>query len=60
MVTLAAVALLSGCAVGPDFHRPAPPTVSDYTRGPSSSQTASAEGPGGEAQQFLHDHDVAG
>ena len=60
MVTLAAVALLSGCAVGPDFHRPAPPTVSDYTRGPSSPQTASAEGPGGEAQQFLHDQDVAG
>ena len=58
MVTLAAAALLSGCAVGPDFHRPAPPTVSDYTRGPSSPQTASAEVPGGEAQRFRPDQDV--
>ena len=31
VVTWAALALLSGCAVGPDFHRPAPPTVSGYT-----------------------------
>jgi len=60
VVTLGALALLAGCAVGPDFHRPAPPTVSDYTRGPSSPQTASAEVAGGEAQRFLHDQDVLG
>jgi NodT family efflux transporter outer membrane factor (OMF) lipoprotein len=60
VVTLAAVALLSGCAVGPDFHRPAAPTVSGYTRGPVSPQTASAEVPGGEAQRFRPDQDVVG
>ena len=57
---LAAFALLSGCAVGPDFHRPAAPTVSGYTREPLSPQTASAEVPGGAAQRFLHGQDVAG
>jgi len=58
VITLAALALLSGCAVGPDFHRPAPPTVSGYTREPLSSQTATAEVPGGEAQRFRPDQDV--
>jgi NodT family efflux transporter outer membrane factor (OMF) lipoprotein len=58
VATVAAVALLSGCAVGPDFHRPAAPTVTGYTREPLSPQTASAEGPGGEAQRFRLDQDV--
>ena len=58
VITLAALALLSGCAVGPDFHRPAPLTVSGYTRESLSPQTASAEVPGGEAQRFRHDQDV--
>jgi NodT family efflux transporter outer membrane factor (OMF) lipoprotein len=58
VITLAALALLFGCAVGPDFHRPAPPTVSGYTRETLSPQTASAEVPGGEAQQFRPDQDV--
>jgi NodT family efflux transporter outer membrane factor (OMF) lipoprotein len=58
VVTLAAMALLSGCAVGPDFHRPAPPTVSGYTRAPLSPETATAEAPGGEAQRFRADQDV--
>src|SRR5258708_11019735 len=58
VITLAALALLSGCAVGPDFHRPAPPTVSGYTRESLSPQTASAEVPGGEAQRFRPDQHV--
>jgi NodT family efflux transporter outer membrane factor (OMF) lipoprotein len=60
LATLTAFALLSGCAVGPNFHRPAPPTVSGYTREPLSSQTASAEVPGGAAQRFLHGQDLEG
>src|ERR1700738_3995631 len=58
VITLAAVALLSGCAVGPDFHRPAPPTVSGYTREPMNPQAAAADVPGGEAQRFRPDQDV--
>ncbi len=57
---LAALALLSGCAVGPDFHRPAPPTVSGYTREALSPQTAAAEVPGGEAQRFRQNQDIVG
>jgi NodT family efflux transporter outer membrane factor (OMF) lipoprotein len=57
-MALGLVGLVSGCAVGPDFHRPAPPTVSGYTRAPLSPQTATAEAPGGEAQRFRPDQDV--
>lgn len=37
---LPALALLSGCAVGPDFHRPAPPAVTAYTP-PASAELSS-------------------
>ena len=57
-MALGLVGLVSGCAVGPDFHRPVPPTVSGYTRAPLSPQTATAEAPGGEAQRFRPDQDV--
>ncbi len=60
VAALATLALLSGCAVGPDFHRPAAPAVTGYTRGPVLAQTASAEAPGGAAQRFLQDQDLAG
>ncbi len=33
-------ALLGGCAVGPDFESPAPPTVERYTPGPAPSAPA--------------------
>ena len=56
-ITVAAVALLSGCAVGPDFHRPAAPTADRYTREPLRAQTA-ADVPGGEPQQFRLGQDV--
>jgi NodT family efflux transporter outer membrane factor (OMF) lipoprotein len=48
---LATLAL--GACVGPNFHRPAPPSVDRYTVEPLPSQTASALGPGGAAQTFL-------
>lgn len=47
-----AAAILSGCAVGPDFQRPAPPTVAGYTEA-SPSQTVEAPGHLGNAQQVL-------
>lgn len=42
--TTAAAALLCGCAVGPDFHRPAPPPVSHYLPDGDPSATARAQG----------------
>jgi len=47
-----AVALLSGCTVGPDFRAPPAPDVATYTRDAAPSVTAEASGPGGAAQTF--------
>lgn len=44
--------LLAGCAVGPDFKRPAAPTVGTYTAQPLPAETASAPVALGEAQRF--------
>ncbi|HYL02503.1 MAG TPA: efflux transporter outer membrane subunit [Steroidobacteraceae bacterium] len=50
--------LAAGCAVGPDFKRPAAPDVKDYLATPASA-TVAAAGPGGEAQRFLRGSDVS-
>ncbi len=44
--------LLSGCAVGPDFRRPAAPDGPGYTAFPLPAQTASAATTLGDAQRF--------
>jgi len=51
---------LSACAVGPNFHRPAPPKATDYGTAPSQGTTASAPVTGGEAQQFVRDLHISG
>ena len=55
VAAFAMAALLCGCAVGPDFRRPAPPALLDYARPSLGAQTTSAEIAGGEAQRFLLD-----
>lgn len=55
---VAATVLLSGCAVGPDFLRPAPPKASGYTPEPLPSETASADVAGGRAQRFVANRDI--
>jgi NodT family efflux transporter outer membrane factor (OMF) lipoprotein len=47
--------LLCGCAVGPDFRRPAAPAVDGYTAEPV---TATTGGPDGEAQHFVRGGDI--
>lgn len=51
---------LSGCMVGPDFHRPKLPPVSSYTQTPLPSKTVStpAAGNSGQAQTFLQGKDL--
>jgi NodT family efflux transporter outer membrane factor (OMF) lipoprotein len=51
---------LSGCEVGPDFHRPDAPKTSAYTPESLPAATASADVHGGEAQQFVTARDVPG
>ena len=45
--------LLTGCTVGPNFKRPAPPEVSGYTSTPVTTNLASAPTPLGEPQSIL-------
>jgi NodT family efflux transporter outer membrane factor (OMF) lipoprotein len=52
--------LITGCAVGPNFKRPAAPKISDYTDHPLSTSVTSTNVAGGEAQHFAKGGDIAG
>ena len=54
-----ALSLLAGCAVGPDFKKPAAPDVSDYTPRPVAATVATANVAAGEAQRFAKGGDIA-
>jgi NodT family efflux transporter outer membrane factor (OMF) lipoprotein len=56
-VLLTLVTFMSGCAVGPNFRKPAAPKVDGYTRSPLA-ETRSTDVPGGEAQRFLREVDI--
>jgi NodT family efflux transporter outer membrane factor (OMF) lipoprotein len=57
----AATALsLSGCAVGPDFHRPAAPSIHGYTAQPLPAATPAVDAKEGQPQSFHTGADVAG
>jgi len=60
LIRVSACLLLAGCAVGPDFKKPAAPDVSDYTSHPLSSTASSANVVGGEAQRFNKGSDIPG
>lgn len=53
-----AVSSLTGCAVGPNFHTPAPPATTQYTRGQQPGSTADAPVAGGTAQTLQSDRDI--
>jgi NodT family efflux transporter outer membrane factor (OMF) lipoprotein len=57
LAILAAVAV-SACAVGPNFHAPAPPDTAHYTRAPEPVGTVATEGRGGTAQTLSADRDI--
>ncbi|HEY3778544.1 MAG TPA: efflux transporter outer membrane subunit [Rhizomicrobium sp.] len=44
--------LVTGCAVGPDFQKPAAPTVRGYMARPLGATTSGANVAGGDAQRF--------
>jgi NodT family efflux transporter outer membrane factor (OMF) lipoprotein len=50
---LALTALLGGCAVGPDFVAPSPPTVDSYTGAPTETSRPLTAGPHEAAQRFV-------
>jgi NodT family efflux transporter outer membrane factor (OMF) lipoprotein len=52
--------LLTGCAVGPDFKRPAAPAAGDYTDHPLATTVTTTNVAGGTAQRFVPGGDLAG
>ena len=50
--------LMAGCTLGPDFHVPAAPAVTTYTKQPLPPETASVSGEGGEPQHFAIGADI--
>jgi NodT family efflux transporter outer membrane factor (OMF) lipoprotein len=52
------VFVVAGCAVGPDFHRPATVTGERYTSAALPEQTAAADIAGGSAQRWAAGRDI--
>jgi len=61
LCVIAALACLpmAGCAVGPDFKKPAAPSVTGYTAQSLPAVTASADIAGGQAQRFASGADIS-
>jgi NodT family efflux transporter outer membrane factor (OMF) lipoprotein len=57
---LVVLAASAGCAVGPDYHSPAPPATEHYTPGAQPQATVDAPGSSGAAQTFVSDRDIPG
>ena len=59
VTALALVAVLSDCAVGPNFKRPAAPAASGYGSAPTQGEIASSPGAaGGAPQRFVAEMDI--
>lgn len=57
-LAISAALLVAGCAVGPNFKKPAAPTVPGYTPGPLTTTTTTPNVPGGDAQHFVDGLDI--
>jgi NodT family efflux transporter outer membrane factor (OMF) lipoprotein len=58
-ITALGSALAAGCAVGPNFKKPAPPEVTGYAARPPATTASTAGVAGGEAQRFNPGGDVS-
>jgi len=57
---VALTSLVAGCAVGPDYKKPAAPDVKTYTATPLSTTAATPNVTGGDAQHFTEGGDLPG
>jgi NodT family efflux transporter outer membrane factor (OMF) lipoprotein len=55
-----ALLLVAGCAVGPNFKKPAAPQVNGYTPSPLSTTSSATNIAGGQAQRFVEGLDISG
>jgi NodT family efflux transporter outer membrane factor (OMF) lipoprotein len=58
-LAFATAVVVTGCAVGPNFHKPVAPGSAGYTTAPLPAATASVSVPGGDAQRFVTGEDVS-
>jgi len=59
-LAISALLLTAGCAVGPEFKKPAAPANGGYTPAPLSTTTSTSNVAGGEAQKFVDAQDIPG
>jgi len=55
-----AVLFVAGCTVGPNFKKPAAPSVPGYTPTPLTTTSSTPNTPDGEAQRFMEGRDIPG
>jgi NodT family efflux transporter outer membrane factor (OMF) lipoprotein len=60
LIAASAVLFAAGCAVGPNFKRPAAPQVGGYTPAPITATSSTPDVAGGEAQQIVEGGDIPG
>jgi NodT family efflux transporter outer membrane factor (OMF) lipoprotein len=60
IITISVMLLTAGCAVGPEFKRPAAPANGGYTPAPLPTTNSTNNVAGGEAQQFVEASDIPG
>jgi NodT family efflux transporter outer membrane factor (OMF) lipoprotein len=60
LIAISVLLITSGCAVGPNFKRPAAPNVAGYTPAPPATTSSSPNVLGGEAQAFAEGRDIPG
>src|SRR6185437_11675907 len=60
LIAMGCVLPLAGCAVGPNFKKPAAPDASGYTAQPLQATSATAQVAGGESQRFDVGADLSG
>ena len=59
LIAASILALLGGCAVGPNFKRPAAPDVHDYVAKPLATTASTPNTMAGESQRFAGGADIA-
>ena len=60
LIAISALLFTAGCAVGPNFKKPAAPKVPGYAPTPPSTTSSTPNVSGGEAQQFIQGGDIPG
>ena len=60
LIAVSALLLTVGCAMGPNFKKPAAPQVPGYTPTPPSTTSNTPNVLGGEPQQFIQGRDIPG